>query len=245
MNLLEELVYHTVLAGHAFDAFEVYTGLMGGSFHLCWRIAEYERGIRICRVFTITQAAAAYAFMASAELPACAVVVLRNDFAQFLRGVGRLAQAASCYRENAKQSDAVQDVDRCVSLQNLTEVLVESGRLAEASEISQEAIDLSFFVRWEEEADCRLQYAQILGLRGMIQSATAEIRLAKRLPASGDLFYPRLDREGYCLWSAQFLLRCGRKDEAAAVAESERIEEHLELRPLLALICALDLPYRS
>ncbi|MEK6238745.1 MAG: hypothetical protein N2C14_28865, partial [Planctomycetales bacterium] len=51
LDLLEEIMYHALMAGDSASAFNIYQDRIGGAAHLCWKLADYERGIRICKVF--------------------------------------------------------------------------------------------------------------------------------------------------------------------------------------------------
>lgn len=70
LDLLEELLYHTIKAGKISDAHGLYRHRLGGRDHLAKQIGEYARGVRILRSF-----------------PDCPEIL---DLAWYLRGVGDL-----------------------------------------------------------------------------------------------------------------------------------------------------------
>ncbi|GAG24518.1 unnamed protein product, partial [marine sediment metagenome] len=51
LDLLEEIVYHTLEADHAQEAWNIHRNRIGGFKNLGWRLGAYERGERICRAF--------------------------------------------------------------------------------------------------------------------------------------------------------------------------------------------------
>lgn len=51
LDLLEEIVHHTLQSGHVREAWDIYENRIGGYGNLGWRLGAYERGDRICRGF--------------------------------------------------------------------------------------------------------------------------------------------------------------------------------------------------
>ena len=51
LDMLEEIVYHTILAGHVPEAWDIHNTRIGNFRNLGWRLGAYERGERICRAF--------------------------------------------------------------------------------------------------------------------------------------------------------------------------------------------------
>jgi hypothetical protein len=51
LDLLEEIVHHTLQSGHVREAWDIYNNRMGQYENLGWRLGAYERGERICRAF--------------------------------------------------------------------------------------------------------------------------------------------------------------------------------------------------
>jgi tetratricopeptide (TPR) repeat protein len=51
LDLLEEIVHHTLQSGHVREAWDFYWYRIGGARNLGWRLGVYERGERICRAF--------------------------------------------------------------------------------------------------------------------------------------------------------------------------------------------------
>jgi hypothetical protein len=51
LDLLEEIVHHTLQSGHVPEAWDIYWNRIGNYKNLGWRLGAYERGERICRAF--------------------------------------------------------------------------------------------------------------------------------------------------------------------------------------------------
>ena len=51
LDLLEEIVHHTLQSGHVREAWDIYWNRIGLFENLGWRLGAYERGERICRAF--------------------------------------------------------------------------------------------------------------------------------------------------------------------------------------------------
>ena len=52
LDLLEEIVHHTLQSGHVQEAWDIYRNRIGGYGNLGHRLGAYERGERICRAFS-------------------------------------------------------------------------------------------------------------------------------------------------------------------------------------------------
>ncbi len=57
LDLLEEIVHHTLQSGHVREAWDIYKNRIGAFKNLGWRLGAYERGERICRAFAGGQSA--------------------------------------------------------------------------------------------------------------------------------------------------------------------------------------------
>ena len=57
LDLLEEIVHHTLQSGHVQEAWDVHQNRIGGARNLLWRLDAYDRGERLCRAFAGGQSA--------------------------------------------------------------------------------------------------------------------------------------------------------------------------------------------
>ena len=163
LDLLEEIVHHTLQSGHVPEAWDIYQNRMGGGQNLLWRLGAYERGERICRAFadglspeTIRPLALEGAGQAEGgtgtpgrededgiltdsatkhdlpyeSLPKDKQAIFINEWALYLKELGRLAAVARCFeldtelamREENWKHAAIYD-------QNLCDVWLLIGRL--------------------------------------------------------------------------------------------------------------------
>ncbi len=114
LDLLEEIVHHTIQSGHVSEAWDIYWNRIGAYGNLGWRLGAYERGERICRAFaggreigvqpvsappSDRQAADATA-LPWQSLPEDEQAIFINEWGRYLKNLGRLAAAARGYELN-------------------------------------------------------------------------------------------------------------------------------------------------
>jgi tetratricopeptide (TPR) repeat protein len=51
LDIVEEFIYHTIRSGDVQRALQFYNRSLGGYTHLAWRLADYQRGLRITSLF--------------------------------------------------------------------------------------------------------------------------------------------------------------------------------------------------
>jgi tetratricopeptide (TPR) repeat protein len=109
LNLLEEIVYHTIETGFVERAWDVYWYRIGGFENLGAWHGEYERGDRLCRAFVdemtpsecanhlrSTRKGVHLATTPFHQLPECEQSMFIFEWAAFLRTLGRLSEAVLC-----------------------------------------------------------------------------------------------------------------------------------------------------
>jgi tetratricopeptide (TPR) repeat protein len=128
LDLLEEIVYHTLAAGHAQEAFDIYWYRIGNYKNLGWRLGAYERGERICRAFAAGQPPQAASL--SAGLSEYYQAVIINERVLYLKQLGQLAAAIRLY-ERPIEAVVKQEDWRNASTgnQNLASIFFLAGRL--------------------------------------------------------------------------------------------------------------------
>ncbi|MCP4583574.1 MAG: toll/interleukin-1 receptor domain-containing protein [candidate division Zixibacteria bacterium] len=142
LDLLEEIVYHTLEAGHAQEAFDVYWDRIGGYENLGTRLGAYERGERICRAFAGNQPPD------SAPLPKGLSEndqsIWINVWALYLSELGRIDAAAQCLKRNIKlRMSQERWKNSSISNFNLAGLLLRTGRLKDGLLKSEEALRLA------------------------------------------------------------------------------------------------------
>lgn len=158
LDLLEEIVHHTLQSGHVREAWDIYWNRIGEYRNLGWRLGAYERGERICRAFAGGQSpdamaqfsnqpdgdsprfssgvevqesdASAFRLIPFTELPEAKQALFINEWALYLQYLGRLAAAARCFELHNKMRMRQEDWENAsIGNQNLCDVWLLSGRL--------------------------------------------------------------------------------------------------------------------
>jgi tetratricopeptide (TPR) repeat protein len=146
LDLLEEIVYHTLQAAQVAKAWDIYCHRIGGYWNLGWRLGAYERGERICRAFANGLSAPAAlrngaACLPFRQLPEDWQAGFLNEWALFLKERGSLDAAACCFSA-ANEPDYQQQNWTNVSTgsRNLAAVWLLSGRLTAGLQAADEAL---------------------------------------------------------------------------------------------------------
>ena len=166
LDLLEEIMYHTLAAGYAQEAWDIYCLRMGGGKNLVWRQGAYERGERICRVF-------ADGTPCNAPLPLGLTPrhqsKLLGDWALSLAPLGRLTDAVHCLVRAGKIDMGSEDwANASADNQNLAETRLAVGCLAEALAAAEDALRLA------EVTDNSPSRCCTYGYRGYIRALCGE-----------------------------------------------------------------------
>ncbi len=142
LDLLEEIVYHTLEAGYASEAWGIYEYRIGNYENLGGRLGAYERGERICRGFAggrSPETAPLSEGLSEADQPS-----LLNDWALYLKELGRLDGAGHCYeRQIEMRLRQGEWKNASTGSQNLAEVLIAAGRLTAALRAGDQAIQFT------------------------------------------------------------------------------------------------------
>jgi tetratricopeptide (TPR) repeat protein len=139
LDLLEEIVYHTLAAGHGREAWSIYWTRIGGGRNIGWRLGAYERGERIIRAFGAGQSPQTAPLPAGLSENDQALFI--NEWGFYLMKLGQLNSAALCY-EHHNEMRMQQEDWRNISSgnQNLSQVLLLAGRLTVGLRAAEEAL---------------------------------------------------------------------------------------------------------
>jgi len=222
LDLLEEIVYHTLAAGHAQEAWDIYWNRIGAYKNLGWRLGAYERGERICRAFVAGRSPR------TAPLPEGLLendqAIFINGWAMYLKELGQLDAAGRCY-ERGNEPDYENDNWQGASIgnQNLAEVLLLRGRLTRGVRAAEEAVRLAQRTQDAKEwSDSHAYRAHARALAGDSKGALGDFRDAlhwqNRRP--GEIERPLWSQRG--IWQSLLLIRLGRKEEATRLTEANR-----------------------
>jgi hypothetical protein len=219
LDLLEEIVYHTLAAGRADTAWEIYSYQIGGYENLGRRLGAYERGERICRAFAAPSAEGAPAV----PLHPRTYALFINEYALYLSDVGQLEDAARCLGVNVRMRLAEGSwKNASIGNQNLTDVLLVAGRLSAGLRAAEEAVRLAERAAYAfERQDSYAYRGYARALRGETAAALADFATARG-------WQDRDERRSIPLYRlrgvqhAWLLARLGRHEEAARVTEANK-----------------------
>jgi tetratricopeptide (TPR) repeat protein len=221
LDLLEEIMFHTLKAGHPAEAWSIYEARIGGYIRLGWHLGEYERGARICRQFVHEWAPEL------APLPDGLTqqqqALFANEWALYLMNLGRLQAAARCYeRSNAIDLEQRNWRDASIGNRNLAEVLCLSGQLKTALKAAETSLQLAQQAGVAgEQAKAYSCRAYVRTLRGDTVGALADFEEALKEQRRDE----GVDRPLYRLggiWYLLLLLRLGRNTEVTKIATAVR-----------------------
>ncbi len=219
LDLLEEIVYHTLAAGYAQDAWDIYEDRIGSYENLGWRLGAYERGERICRAFAAGQPPQ------TAPLPEGLSETDRsnfiNEWALYLVKLGRLDDAAHGFdRGNEPDYRNEAWVRASTGNQNLAEALLQAGRLTAGLRAAEEALRLAeradnLHHVSGSHADC----GHARALRGETDVALTDLRdaLHWQHENEGTTDEPLYSLSG--VFHSLLLIRLGRHEEAVRLTE--------------------------
>jgi len=222
LDRLEEIVYHTLEAGRADTAWDMYCYQMGGYENLGRRLGAYERGDRICRAFVAGRSAAAAPFPVALRPGSHAIFL--NEWALYLSDLGRLEGAARCYEHNIALRLREQSwKNASIGNQNLTDLLLVAGRLREGLVAAEEAVRLAecaSYASQRKDSYAYRGYAQ--ALRGETAAALKDFEMAQRWQDQDE------GKSNHALYRipgiqyAWLLARLGRHQEAAQLTEANK-----------------------
>jgi tetratricopeptide (TPR) repeat protein len=219
LDLLEEIVYHTLAAGRADTAWEMYEHQIGGYENLGRRLGAYERGERICRTFVEGRPGE------TAPLPKRLgprdQAMFLNEYALFLSEVGGMETAARCYERNiALRLTEGSWKNASICNQNLTDLLLVAGRLTEGLAAAEEAVRLAERASYAyERKDSYAYRGYAHALRGETAAALADFATALEWQHRDE----RQERPLYRLRGVQYawlLARLGRYAEVARLTDA-------------------------
>lgn len=232
LDLLEEIVHHTLQSGHVSEAWDIYWNRIGRFGNLGRRLGQPERGLRICRLF-----------LQLAESGTVLNKVQRsyfyNNLGLFSRELGMLADALEHF---GKSVELRRQTGHSVALglRNVSICLRLMGRIVESHDKGEQAIKESNVGEDLALSNANLGYLKFL--QGDVDEAIRLLKVysvEKALRDAGGnlMLYP-------ITYYAESLQRIGRTTKAGQILESihrksNEISYELDLhrtRLLLALL---------
>lgn len=173
LDLLEEIVYHTLRAGLPNEAWDIYWDRIGGYRNLLWRVNAYSRGERICRAFAGGRTAE------NAPLPKRLVrstqTIFINEWALYLQALGQLNAARNCVKRAIRiYLRRKNRINASICNRNLADILLLSGHLKQALSAANRAIKLA---RYSDDIIQRYYAFAYRGYSRMLRGNTKDAML--------------------------------------------------------------------
>lgn len=220
LDLLEEIVYHTLAAGHSQAAWAIYRTRIGGYRNLLWRLGAYERGERICRAFVAGQSPQTSPLPRG--LSENSQVLFINEWALYLQSLGQLTAAAHCY-ELGNDLDYKHEnwVGVAIGNINLADVFLLAGHLAAGLHATEASLRLAESLDVTPQRLAAYAYrGYARALRGEVAAATSDFRAAIFLHKELKWSPVPVLRSIWGIHHSLLLTRLGRKVEATTLATS-------------------------
>ena len=219
LDLLEEIIYHTLAAGHPREAWDIYWDRIGAFKNLLWRLGAYERGERICRAFAGGRAPEDAPFPKDLSENAQGACV--NEWGLYLSNLGHLDAAARCYERVIELSLRQENWSNASNdNQNLTDVLLADGRLAAGLRAAEEALRLADRAndpRKRQDSYAYRAYARVL--RGETSGALDDFRQALHWQHEADGEHDKPLYSNLGVWHTLLLARLDQYEEATRLAQ--------------------------
>jgi len=266
LDLIEELIFHTLRSGYATLAIRYFLGHCSYE-HFGKRLGAYTRGERILREFVSKEDPVDLPM----GLPEFEQGYFFTERALFLRSLGELDKAAYYFEQSGRIAKKMREkggpwgnlVNACVALTNLSETLLLQGRLGKAIEASKRALELEPYLAM------KTRKLMTQGIPGQTHEAAKQYCLVRIVPRAamaavqsqlGDVgnalenfaitlkiqVHGLQDKEFHYstrgIWYAQLLTRLGKLAEAFYVNVRNREvcqeEDWLDKVPLCDLLFA-------
>ena len=147
LDLLEEIVHHTLQTGHLREALDIYKNRIGELTNLGYKLSDFQRGLRLCE--QISDAFESQEVIGSTQ-PSSPLRVstsplgrLYLDHACYLWALGRVTEARHKLEHALSVATSESCLDRCTkshAINALVWMLIDSGQLREA--VAMEALSI-------------------------------------------------------------------------------------------------------
>ncbi|HZF10023.1 MAG TPA: TIR domain-containing protein [Thermoanaerobaculia bacterium] len=223
LDLLEEILYHTLKAELPQEAWKLYCVRIGAYENLGWRLGAYERGQRICSAFAEGQSPEATPLPTALSEASQAAFV--NEWGLYLANLGQLDVAERCHRR-AKDIDggSLDWVNVSLYNQNLAVVSLRAGRLQTGKRAAEEALVMA--ERAEDAMERAASHAYRGHARALLGESGAAIVDFQKALLWQDGSAGKIDQSLYSdrgVFQALLLVRLGRLKEAERVTKENKV----------------------
>nr|VFK66018.1 MAG: Trypsin-like peptidase domain-containing protein [Candidatus Kentron sp. UNK]VFK69084.1 MAG: Trypsin-like peptidase domain-containing protein [Candidatus Kentron sp. UNK] len=219
MDLLEELIYHTVMLEKREEAFQIYRERLG-YLKLGWEKGDHVRGVAVLRM--IGEGPKGSERSSWSEEQALRFGI---DYSLYLKNLGALDESiqvlSSLSRGSSSQcSSREKSLEEALVKQNLSAVLVLRGWLPIAENSARDALKVATAMKDARMIrDCRVRFATALAMQGNVLEAEKEFCAALRESALVD---EKSARDVLAVRYAWLMYRIGKISEAEKILTMER-----------------------
>lgn len=220
IDLIIELIYHTIQTGYTNQAFEIYRNLLGYT-HIGWSLGKHSKGAQIVRLFEEA------ASRGDIEVSQWDRIII--DGGLYYKNMGLLDDGIQSFTRAVSQvsSQSRDKLTLALAWQNLSAMQVLRGLLPDAQVSAQNALNAALETTDNRLiGDCQVRLAVATGLQGKTDEATNVFQtitfsLAKESSGPRPRDWPTI-RWGW------LLTRLGKYTEAYSMLENTRdLSDHL------------------
>jgi len=164
INLIEELIYHTLKIGKYKEAYQTYKDRLGYR-HLGWNLGDHGRGAEIGRLFELDKEGNNFGDIELDQL-----IRLMIDNGLYLKNLGLLDDSMRFFEKSSKLDNDKNNI--ALSLQNLSAVQILRGYLPRAEDSGRSALQYALQsddIRLVQ--DCNVRLATSLAFQGEVEEA--------------------------------------------------------------------------
>lgn len=219
LDLIEELMYHTMMLGRSEDAFQIYRERLG-YLRLGWQSGDHARGVNVLSMVTNGRVGSTDLRWSPDQTARVTI-----DYALYLKNLGALDEASDVLlsiSDDVRRESGLEPLPRAdvaLALQNLSAVLLLQGQLPRAEAVARDGLELALALGDQRlEHDSRVRLGTALSLLGEAEEAESELRRAMELPLDADLVV----RDVASVRLGSLLRRTSRLEEALEITASGR-----------------------
>lgn len=204
LDVLEETIYHSISVGRTQDAYNIYRFQLGGGRNLAWRLGNFERGERICRMLAESPSD-------ESRLSEFQHAELLTEWADYLQNLGKLAAALDVFQQALESCVQSRLHNREIVLSYLNLAILENlrGRPKRSSDAVATA---SGYLNDDISPEVQIHTHHCRGycyfLRGMVDNALIEFQSADH-HKTNSWFFGDLD-----IWQPLVFRELGRANAA-------------------------------
>lgn len=212
LDRYEQLIEHSILAGHFDEAYELFQNVMGGgggSFHLFHSLADYGRIIRIISLFSSDGTP----YRVAETLTSRKKAILNNVYGLAAMQLGDISTADASFQVSTRSLDVKDSINRASGVNNRAIANIYHGNFVKAKELIETSIA---YLKDKDQNDGHVLYTRI----NIITTLAYTLFLLGETAAAERLFIEATELEGTPLYGhaaareIEFFIIIGKIDEA-------------------------------